>query len=350
MSPRPSLPPPRLDKAEVVAALQARAVLDYFEIKYRNAGSQLRVKVCVVCGGDDDMVVSAAVGTWICHRCDARGDIFALVGILVGLDAKVQFPRVFEVARDIARLSARSGTAVCSRSAATATAIADRRRNDAAEQVRRQANARQRAKRYWDSLPTRNGAGEAYLSKRGLEQLIGRDDLVRFTLPGAFGSHETANEPAVLIRDVDGAPLSVTCRRFPVRGKPKTPTMLGCPTEGTLVGSVVDIVAGARVYVTEGIFDALTGAVVWPGSVVLGATGTGRLPFVAELAAPYVLAHGGTMHLVPHADDSGAGRTAAIKAGVAASAAGLVLGKTLFVVRLGGHKDLNDAWCAGWRP
>jgi DNA primase len=129
---------------------------------------------------------------------------------------------------------------------------------------------------------------------------------------------------------------------------PKVLGLAGCPTAGTLCGRVAEITNGASVIIAEGVIDTLTAIHRWPGRVVLGAHGAGRMTRIVETVAPIVLAKGGKLVLVPDGDD--VGQRCAIKAGEAALAAGLEMDRTLIVLDLGGYKDLNEAHCAGWKP
>ena len=73
----------------------------------------------------------------------------------------------------------------------------------------------------------------------------------------------------------------------------------------------------------------------------------GQLPALVEAAAPRVRDAGGKLVLIP--DDDDIGKRQAIRAGEAALKAGLVMDKTLLVVEVTPHHDLNEAHCAGWK-
>lgn len=354
----------RIDRDDVEAAVVARGAEAWFEqfgITAKLSGGHLRSRWCPKCGegGSDAFCVNRETLRWDCKRCGLSGGAIDLVAWLAGVDP-ADFRRALVVVADLAGVAP---SLVADPDAAARRAERERQqaaaRQAAAEQERadRQAS-RRRAAAYWDGAWPRDRAGELYLADRGLAGLAGRDDVVRFTTgANVFGAARSANEPCVAVRDVDGVVLSVTARRFPDRiaadaragrREIKSPTMLGCKTDGTLIGSVASLAPGSTAVLTEGVPDSLAAVLAWPAAVVLGAVGASRVPFVAELAAPIVRRLGGRVVLVPHNDE--AGRTASIRAARACIDAGLELGRDLAVVDLGGAKDLNDAWCAGWRP
>jgi hypothetical protein len=197
----------------------------------------------------------------------------------------------------------------------------------------------------WQHLARRSPDGEARLRARGLDPVpLIASDSVRFGDDGI--SIPLFCLATSVIHNV------VTRRNS---GEPKVLGMRGCTTRGSLVGRVPDIEPGGAdvVVITEGVFDTLTGLQAFDGCRVLGCNGASMMPSLVEAAAPRVAAIGGWMLIVPHADADergpGAGERAAVKAARIAIAAGLVLGKSLRLVDLDGHKDLNDAWRAGWR-
>jgi hypothetical protein len=195
----------------------------------------------------------------------------------------------------------------------------------------------------WEHLPRRSPDGEARLRARGLDPVpLIASDSVRFDDNGIA---------VPLFCLSTGVIHNVVTRRN--AGDPKILGMRGCTTRGSLGGRVADIKPGADVVIAEGVFDTLTGLQAFDGCCVRGCHGAGMMPSLVEAAAPIVVETGGRMLIVPHADADergpGAGERAAVKAARIAIAAGLVLGKSLRLVDLDGHKDLNDAWRAGWR-
>ena len=114
-----------------------------------------------------------------------------------------------------------------------------------------------------------------------------------------------------------------------------------------MVDTVERIAFGSPVVLVEGVMDALTAKLAWPNGTVLGANGAGNLVRIARAAVGRVRMAGTRLLLVPHDDEPGIRAMAA--AGEVALGAGLELGSMLRVVELPA-KDLNAAWCDGWRP
>ncbi|MEZ4368995.1 MAG: hypothetical protein R2939_22350 [Kofleriaceae bacterium] len=344
-------------RAELLA-LGAPRLCEALGLPAHRSGGHLRSRRCPCRDHrDPDFAINTDTLMWSCFgaTCDrGHGDAIDLVGRCRGTTA---FPDTLAEVADLV------GWRPCDASdAERAQRRADaerlrRERDDAAARQKsaERVEARRRAAAYWATLWLRDAAGGLYLRDRGIGDLVGRGAVVRIVRPGwrdrqgraAFGSHASANAPAVLLRDLDGAPLSVTCRRAPEQvaadGGPKTPTMLGCPTDGTLVGSVVEVVAGSLVVVPEGVFDTLTACLAWPDAVVLGAAGAGRYAFVAMLAARRLREVGGGRLLVADADPCS--QRALADAIAKAREVGVERGG-----RWAGTCDLNAAWCAGWRP
>jgi hypothetical protein len=164
---------------------------------------------------------------------------------------------------------------------------------------------------------------------------------------------------------VTGAPINIVRRQL--RGEPKVLALdladvLGVTepddlagslsTEGALVGRVTDLDTtgqGADVAViTEGVADTLAAVLAFPGCAIGGANGAGRMVDVARAVVPRIVEARGWLLVVPHNDD--AGINAAGDALRLAMDAGLKLRESALAVDLGAeHKDLADAWHAGWR-
>jgi hypothetical protein len=102
------------------------------------------------------------------------------------------------------------------------------------------------------------------------------------------------------------------------------------------------------VVVVEGVFDYLSALIAWPELLVLGADGAALIPHIAKIVAPAVASAARRLFLVPHDDDAGC--RACVAAGREAVIAGLRLDQHLFVLGLGLHGDLNDAFRAGAVP
>jgi hypothetical protein len=94
-------------------------------------------------------------------------------------------------------------------------------------------------------------------------------------------------------------------RRLPELGEPKVTGLKGCPTAGTLLGTVSTIAPDRPAVVVEGVADALTAALGWPEATVLGAHGACNLPAVAQVAARIAVRRRARLVLVPHNDRTG---------------------------------------------
>jgi hypothetical protein len=267
----------------------------------------------------------------------------------------------------------------------------DRQEREAKQRADRDA-AMRRAAAVWRGLARRHATGETYLrEQRGLDvELLVDLRVVRF---------DQAGDPHVALHSSAGDVVNVVPRRIDVgwicavdgcatltRGRrrcwkcnadlggckpgPKTPGLKDAPTAGTLVGHLQQLKARTTVIVTEGVVDTLTARCAWPGPsfVVLGAHGVGNFALVARYAARFVAQREGKLLLVGHNDvarpnpqtgvlEPGAGVVALDQAMHAALEEGLVgstaAGKPkcrVAALAYGPHKDLNDAYRAGWRP
>lgn len=342
----------RIDADAVRAALTV-------DLVWSDAGSplaarrQARTAACPVGGthGRRDAVnVDRARGLWSCFRCGGPdhpvgGDALAALAGFRGLDVHRDFPRLIELAADLA------GVVPDDTDARTATERArdreHRQQAHRAELARRQAEddaaraaAIDRARGLWPTLAREDDRGRRYLDGRGLDAtgLIAAD-VVRFWPDGS---------PAVALHDEAGEIISVVRRVLAPGDGPKVLGLRGCPTAGTLVGRVPDIAAGALVVVCEGVADSLAATLAWPRAVVLGAHGANRYPLVAGLAAARLVAVGGG-RLALSVDDDDTGRTAGERAIEAIADTGLDLA-AVEVIELDEAHDLADAWRDGWRP
>lgn len=333
--------PIRVDKATILEALTPSAVLARFGVEGRQRGDELRTRLCPACGprSRDAVAINLVTGRWVDHAHGCSGDLLALVAAGAGLDIARDFVSVLTIAADIAGVVGAdvSDEERTRRRDAAANAAAERAKTDRTHRRERRDAAHAAATSAWERLDTRSDAGEAYLKARGLASAVRFGDVL--FAPGG--------DVAVALYAGDGRIVNVVVRRLPGR-EPKVRGLADCPTAGTLVGALPELESGRDVVVVEGVFDALTARLAWPSAVVLGAHGAGNLPKVAAAAATPVRARGGRLLLVPHADD--AGERFAVTAGRAALAGGMRLHHDLIVVDLGGEKDLNDAWRAGWRP
>ncbi len=93
--------------------------------------------------------------------------------------------------------------------------------------------------------------------------------------------------------------------------------------------------------------DTLAALLAFPGCVVLGANGWHNMEAIAAAIAPRVVQARGWLLVGVHDDEPG--KCGAVNAMRAAIAAGLVLDASVGAIDVGAHKDLADAWRAGWR-
>lgn len=333
-----------IDVDEVRAALQPRAVLDFYAWKVKREGDQLVSRACPVRSDHsrDAFKIHATNGRWQCFPCGTDGDLFDFVAQVERLAMPADFSLVIEKAAAIAGVDA-------------STSVEERLRRRAEwQERRRQAEARERDERrardaaaiptataHWESLLASHPRGVQYLAERGLDEVVEVwSDTIRFD-PRYSGS------PAIALYARDGAIRNVVARRVPELGEPKTPGLKDCPTAGTLINAICQIEQERDVVLTEGVMDSLTARIAWHQAIILGAHGAGNLPKIARLAAPAVAAAKARMLVVPHRDRRG--YETAMQACSFAVEAGLSIRRgTLAIVRHGA-KDLNDAWRGGWR-
>ncbi len=330
---------------DVRAALRTTVVLDHFGARYRDH-PQIRLRECPRCGEKskrEAIVIDRERGTWIHHggasAADAtcKGDLLELVAAYAGLDRRTQFAELLAVAAPIAGISATTDGAEMMR------IRAEREREQLAyerERADRRAAATAAVSATWDGLARRSAAGERYLSSRGLDptDLVARD-IVRYQPDGS---------PAVRLYSFDtGSPVNILTRNL--TGEPKVLAMTGCTTDGTIIGRIGEIDRqGPDVAVlVEGMTDALVAVLAFPGCVVVGANGAGKLASVAAAVAPVLAAIGGWLVVVPDVDATG--EMHAAEAVISAMAAGLVLDKSIHLADVRPHKDLAEAYRASWR-
>jgi hypothetical protein len=350
----------RLDAADVRAALRVTAVLERFGEDYRDR-PEIRLATCPACGKRQrraSCVIDRESGRWIHHGgadsdgAPCKGDIFDLVAAFAGLDRKRDFPRVLELGATIAGITADTEPAERARNRAEHQARREARERRAAEQ---RAAAEAKVPGLWAALARRHPRGERYLVERGLDPaaLRARGDLVRYYPDGA---------PAVLLHSLeDGRPINIARRQ--IDREPKILTLsiareLGLDehevdgsfsTAGTLVGRVTDIDPdGVDVAVlVEGETDSIAAALAFDTCAIVGANGWRQMPRVAAAVAPRLVEARGWLLVAVDDDDQGvAGAGDAMRAAVEA---GLALDQSVHAIELGAHKDLADAWRAGWR-
>jgi len=338
-----------IDIEAVKAGLRATAILDAYGQRYHDAPT-IRLSRCPRCGATTKrkaVAIDRATGLWVHHSgpsaadSPCRGDALELVAAFEGLDRERDFARLLERAAVIAGITE-------SMSSAELDEIRQRRGREQAaferEREARRAAATAAVPGRWAQLARRSAAGEAYLSGRGLDPAeLTRADCVRFDSNG---------NPAVRLHAYDGAIVNIARRMCDPSAPRKTPVLPDCTTDGTLVGKVADLdVTGGGpdvAVLTEGIADTLAGVLTFPGCVVVGASGADRLKNIAAAIAPRLVEARGWLLVVPHVD-GGKGEECAADAVIAAERVGLKLDESIHLVDVLPHKDLADAWRAGWQ-
>jgi hypothetical protein len=348
----------RLQAEDVRAALAGRVpeILDRFGVDYRN-GRNLTLRECPGCKRRQRRAavkINRDTGLWIHHSgptAACRGDALDLLGALAGLD-RARFPELLELAASIAGITADTDPAELARIRAEHAARREARARRAADQ---RAAAESRVPGLWSALARRHPRGERYLDERGLDPtaLRARGDLVRYYRDGS---------PAVLLRSLDdGRPINIARRQIDREPKVLTLNILDVlgldesevdgsfSTAGTLVGRVTEIdPEGVDVAVlVEGITDSIAAALAFDTCAIVGANGWRQMPRVAAAVAPRLVEARGW--LLVAVDNDPQGITGAGDAIGAAMDAGLALGEGVRAIELGEHRDLADAWRAGWR-
>lgn len=326
-------------RANIPGALPG--MLDALGASYRRRGGELRTRLCPTCGerSTDCVCIEAATGRWIDHAHGCRGDVFALVAGLAGLDVARDYPKVVKLTAELAGLTSEQDPERERRITERRRAEDDRRRREQAEQARLVAEMADR----WTALDRRSNVGERYLAGRGLDpkELRDRGDVVRFS-PGG--------DPAVALRDLaSGAIVGIQYRKLSGDGG-----KLRCERGSQLAGSALSGRAseldpdGVDVAViVEGLADVLAAHLAFPGCAIFGAAGWQQLERIAGAIAPRVMECRGW--LLISVDDDEQGVTGAAAATNAAREAGLTLDRDLHLLELGEHHDLADAYRAGWR-
>lgn len=281
-------------------------------------------------------VLNTTTGLWRCIPCDYSGDLIALV---MELERKT-FVEALPIAARLAGVT--EGVLPSADALRERKRIAEQHAATAVQtEARRRTAAIASATKRWESLQRWNTRGAAYLAGRGLE-------LFAHSRSGWVVRYDWNADPSLKLHTSDGQIVNVVTRRMG-NDEPKVRGMKDCPTAGTLCHAIAHIDAGnPNVVVVEGFADSLTAVAAFPDDHrVLGAHGANNLERITKAAAARVRACGGRLLLVPHND--GAGEKATTAAIEAAQAVGLRWRENLFLVDLGGHKDLNDAYRAGWR-
>jgi hypothetical protein len=347
----------RAEDARAALAGCVPELLDRFGAEYRN-GRNLTLRECPACKRRQRRAavkIHRDTGLWIHHSgsgAACKGDALDLLAAFAGLDRVRDFPRVLELGASIAGITADTDPGERARIRAEHQARREERARRAADQ---RAAAESRVPGMWSALACRHPRGERYLDERGLDPaaLRARGDLVRYDRGGS---------PAVLLRSLDdGRPINIVRRQ--IDREPKVLTLdiarvLGLDesevdgsfsTGGTLVGRVTEIdPEGIDVAVlVEGITDSIAAALAFDTCAIVGANGWRQMPRVAAAVAPRLVEARGWLLVAVDDDEQGVeGAGAAMRAAVDA---GLVLRKSVRAIELGAHRDLADAWRAGWR-
>lgn len=351
----------RLDRDVVLACLNPRDVLAHFRVEGKaRGGSEFATGICPTCGPrkrNDGVCVNLSSGRWHCKVHGCAGSMLDLIAGFSGLTLPGDLDAAIRIAAEIAGVGPEVDPRRTAALAAQRKAEEERlRAKKALERIR----GIEKAAAVWRDALRHSVVGEKYLvEQRGLDAAaLIRQDCVRFHPYG---------HPCVALRSSEGQVLNVVRRSIDagrkytgsngeVREVPKTPGLLGCPTAGTLVGSLEHGVI-QFVVVTEGVLDTLTACLAWPNAQALGAHGAGEFAKVAGFAARLMarLARPRVLTLVGHNDPAqangrrGAGPAALEEAIRLARAAGLE-DQDVVAPRLDGHNDLNLAWTKGWQP
>lgn len=345
---------------EVHEAISVRALLSHYGFQFRRGGgkNELQSKECPSRSDHSDLVfrINEQNKRWQCFTCGTKGDVFTFIAEMERLDCRADWPAVLAHAAEIAGIVP-TITPPEERARRIEQVRAARQEREQRETAQAEADDRSAiavASAYWQMLPATHSIGERYLARRGLA----KHPAIRFDIAAhpSRDSWSSDGAPSLAIHDLRGRGISgVVRRRLPEvvaacdRGV-KAPTLTGCQGSGTMADSLASITADSDVVVTEGIADTMTALHAWHCAVVLGANGIGPLPNIIGIAARRVRDHRGRLFLVPHADQKRQGEQAVIPGARGALQAGLRLGSDLVIVDIGRAKDLNDAWCAGWRP
>lgn len=322
---------PRLQKDDVLAALDVDAVLAHYGIRVLPHGRWRRGRACPDRNDHDaDAFGVSPEGKWACHACQTGGDLLTFVARAEGLDPQTDFAKVLEVAAKIAGVVAGDPPPVRRAPAPTGPSLDERI-----------AQAKKKAAWLWGRCLTKSLTVEHWLKERALDpeairmltmvtkdfeeeseiafgpiamkpEEIEKSDATR-SIWRAFGLFAVCL-PVRSIRD--GSIIDVRRRAVPrawfgedtnrfVAGEdvPKIMGMLGGVTshEGELVGCYgrPHEIDGTRpVVVAEGWADYLTARLAFTEFDVLGAVDAGQYAAVAAYAANVVAAAGATENVI----------------------------------------------------
>lgn len=377
-----------LDRSAVLASLSVEDVVQHFQIPGRWRGRWLRSRRCPTSDHDTDAFGIATDGHWHCHACNSGGDLLRLIAVASQLDMKSDFPRVLEIAAEIAGVQEDTFGAPPPKPQRPPIAVLPPLQE-------RIALAKRRAAWVWGRLMQHHefprSASDGYLSlERGLSAAFLREredlretplriegstqpeDLQRlvrsFAVPGV----------ALPVRSVDdGQLVDIRIRRFEPRDEqPKIVGMLGGVTVGgSEHGSVPQLVGcyghperidpgfSQLVVVAEGAMDYLSALCLWPDAQSLAAVDAGSIALVARHVALDLATYPGSRMLIVEQNDApgvhkdGTARLGAADRSInedvnaAIKVAIRILGpkrvSVLQCAKYGAYKDLNDLVRAG---
>lgn len=363
-----------LDRSTVMAALRAEDVVAHFAIPGVWRGRWLRSRRCAISDHDSDAFGISRDGHWHCHAHDQGGDLLRLVAVGHKLDMRNDFPRILEIAAEIAGIEddeSFGGSGV--RPAPIARAPLP----PIPPLHERIALAKRRAAWLWDRLIRRadlpRSASDLYLAHERKLDPVGlrqreelRETPLRVTAQEAMRSADlkslayTFSVPGIAlpVRELtNGDLVDIRVRRFePREGQPKIVGMLGGVTVGpaeqgrtrALVGcyghpECIDPGPSLLVVVCEGAFDYLTSLCVWPDAQVLGAVDAGSLGLVAGHAARQLVGYHDTngrparLLIIEQNDGAGAAADRSVNEDVNAA--------TKVAVRILGPKRVGWLFC-----
>ncbi len=276
---------------ERAKARSIESVITEFGVKLRGRKVE-RVGACPLCGGTDRFSINTKKQVFNCRRCQAGGDVIALVRFLTGNEFREACERL-------------AGNIPAERLPEPAV-----RSDDALKEVA-DYQTRQLDKALWlwrNARPIPGTVGERYLrERRGYSgripytvRFLGGDDKHLPTMVAAFG---LASEPRPGIIVIDESKITgVHLTRLTPEGdkakfeKPKT--FLGASSGSPIVIAPPNDLLGLAI--TEGIEDALTAH----QATRLGAWAAGaadRLPMLADVIPEYIEA----VTVAAHTDEAG---------------------------------------------
>jgi hypothetical protein len=317
-----------VQRDDVLAALRPEDVADHLGIKGQWRGRWLRSRRCA----EDDshsteaFALNRETGRWHCHSCDKGGDLLHLIALGAGLNIKDDFPKVLEVAAEIAGVTpVNDGSDMFGIAEPRRPVVQRPPMAELPPLPDRIALAKKVAAWTWDKLYTNADSGipAAYMKERGLDPgIVLSRETVRSTpmriskelrakieerapdispemrtLWWTMGVRKGTMSIALPIRCVtDGRLVDIRCRRVaPLEDLPKIIGMVASVTEAPaergktrrLVGCYGNphAIDADHVVIVEGALDYLTALQVWPDAQVLGAVNAGSLALVTQHAA-----------------------------------------------------------------